>query len=81
MKASLISESMCVRVFVCSSDIASNLHGDDVPFSQAPAGIGGRGGGERVEGGGGVVQSVSQSSRTEKHQYGRRAPSPGVGTF
>ena len=66
-----VSVCACVCLCVCKCH-RLNLHGDDVPFSQAPAGIrGGGGGGEG--GGGGVSQPGSQSRRGKEHQNGRRA--------
>lgn len=63
-----MSWCVCSRVCVCHR---LNLHGDDVPFSQAPAGIRGGGGG-----GTGFTQWVKRGGKNMKTAA---VASPGVG--
>lgn len=67
----------CVRVCMYKCH-RLNLHGDDVPFSQAPARIRGGGGRREFAGGG---DSVSQSSRGKKSIKMAALRSPGVGVL
>lgn len=61
VKACLISRSMIVYMCLCVRKChCLNLHGDDVPFSPAPAGIRGRRGGGEEAGG----QSLKRGGKT-----------------
>lgn len=72
VKACLISRSMIVYMCLCVRKChCLNLHGDDVPFSPAPAGIRGRRGGGEEAGGQSLKQrrkNIRCSWCSEKNQ-------------